>query len=86
MIKHDDINSPVRFAMIALSIDDNASLAVSGTLEAVFTASTQVVHAASMLSTLIWREFSGLSHLHETRMDGSSDLARPPEDVSKRLN
>jgi hypothetical protein len=64
--------------MMALSMDDRQSLAVSGTLEAVLTASTQVWQASSMLSTLIWRVFSGLSHLHETRMAGREDFTRPP--------
>jgi hypothetical protein len=58
-------------------MEERHDLAVSGTFDAVFTASTQDTHAASMLSTLIWRAFSGLSHLHETRMVGKDEFTSP---------
>jgi hypothetical protein len=62
--------------MIALSIEERHSLALSGTFDAVLTASTQETHAASMLSTSIWRVFSGLSHLQETRIVGKDEVTR----------
>ena len=51
-------------------MEDRHNLALSGTLEAVFTASTQDEQVSSMVSTLTWRVFSGLSHLQETRIVG----------------
>jgi hypothetical protein len=65
--------------MIAFSIEDRHNRALSGTLEAVFTASTQDEQASSMFSTLIWRVFSGLSHLQETRIVGKFEAASPSE-------
>jgi hypothetical protein len=67
---------------MARSMEDMLSLAVSGTLEAVLTASTHAEQAASMLSTLIWRVFSGLSHLHDTRIVGRLDFTKPSAQVS----
>ena len=63
--------------MIAFNMDDRHNLALSGTLEAVFTASTHVVQASSMFSTLTWRVFSGLSHLQETRIVGKFEADNP---------
>jgi len=78
----DYYDLPFLFAMIALSMEDRHCLALSGTFEAVFTASTQDRHAASILSTLIWRVFSGLSHLQETRMVGRAEFTSPSYKVS----
>ena len=60
--------------MIAFSMEERHSRALSGTLDAVLTASKQATHAASMFSTLIWRVFSGLSHLQETRIVGRDEV------------
>jgi hypothetical protein len=62
--------------MIALSMEERQSLALSGTFEAVFTASTQERQADSILATSIWRAFSGLSHLQETRIVGKEVFTR----------
>jgi hypothetical protein len=62
--------------MIALSIEDRHSLALSGTFEANLTASKALGKAASMFSTLIWRVFSGLSHLQETMIVGRDEVTR----------
>jgi len=60
--------------MTALSMEERQILALSGTFAAVLTASTHERQAASMLSTSIWRVFSGLSHLQETRIVGKDEL------------
>jgi hypothetical protein len=65
--------------MMAFSIEDRHSLALSGTLEAVFTASTQDEQASSMVSTLTWRVLSGLSHLQDTKIVGKFEAISPSE-------
>ena len=62
-------------AIIARTICVKQFLALSGTLEAVFNASTHARQAASMLTVSIWRELGGLSHLQATRMDGKEEFA-----------
>jgi hypothetical protein len=65
--------------MIAFSIEDRHNLALSGTLDAVFTASTHDEHISSMFSTMTWRVFSGLSHLQDTRIVGKFETTSPSE-------
>ncbi len=65
---------------MARNTDERHILALSGTFEAVLTASTHMTHADSMLSTSIWRAFSGLSHLQETRMVGKDEFTSPSKE------
>jgi hypothetical protein len=65
--------------MIALSIEDRHNLALSGTFDAVFTASTHAEQVSAMLSTLTWRVFSGLSHLQDTKIVGKFEVVSPSE-------
>ncbi len=65
--------------MIAFSTEDRHNLALSGTLDAVFTVSTHEEHKSSTFSTITWRVFSGLSHLQETRIVGKFEVTSPSE-------
>lgn len=71
---------------MALSMEERHIRALSGTFAAVFTASTQERHAASMLSTSIWRVFSGLSHLQDTRMVGRDEFTSASTELAKRTH
>jgi len=57
-------------------MEERQALALSGTFDAVFTASKQAGKLASIFSTSICRAFSGLSHLQETRIVGSDEVTR----------
>jgi hypothetical protein len=72
--------------MMAFNMDDRHNLALSGTLEAVFTASTHEEQASSMFSTLTWRVFSGLSHLQDTRIVGNREAVKPSKESAGSLN